>query len=173
MIYKAYLSQSLTLKLLEPAIQSVLDNEADFEIVFDLMTDDNDKVAWRSAWLCEKLSERRPTLFKSTHFSALISLSLRTKNDSVRRLALSMLINLKINSEIPVELLNACYQWISSDKYPVAVQALSLGLLYHFCTLEPELKPELCAYLENFETANLSPGMKAMRRNIIKKLNSK
>ena len=83
MIYKAYLSQSLTLKFLEPAIQSVLDNEADFEVVFALMTDENDKVAWRSAWLCEKLSERRPTLFKSTHFSSLISLSLSTKNDSV------------------------------------------------------------------------------------------
>lgn len=172
MIYKAYLSQSLTLKLLEPAIQSVLDNEADFEIVFDLMTDDNDKVAWRSAWLCEKLSERRPTLFQSTHFSALIDLSLSTKNGSVRRLALSMLTNLKI-SEIPVDLLNACYEWMSSDKYPVAVQALSLGLLYHFCTLEPELKPELSAYLENFETENLSPGMKAMRRNIMKQLKIK
>ena len=107
MIYKAYLSQSLTLKLLEPAIQSVLDNEADFEIVFALMTDDNDKVAWRSAWLCEKLSERRPSLFKPTHFSELINLSLSTINESVRRLALSMLINLKI-SEIPVDLLNAC-----------------------------------------------------------------
>ena len=172
MIYKAYLSQSLTLKLLEPAIQSVLDNEADFEIVFALMTDDNDKVAWRSAWLCEKLSERHPTLFKPMHFSALIDMSLSTKNESVRRLALSILTNLKI-SEISVDLLNSCYGWISSDKYPVAVQALSLGLLYHFCTLEPELKPELSAYLENFETENLSPGMKAMRRNIMKKLNSK
>ena len=80
MIYKAYLSQSLTLKLLEPAIQSVLDNEADFEIVFDLMTDDNNKVAWRSAWLCEKISERRPTLFQSTHFSALIDLSCFRQN---------------------------------------------------------------------------------------------
>jgi hypothetical protein len=172
MIYKAYLSQSLTLKLLEPAILSVLDNEADFETVFALMTDDNNKVAWRSAWLCEKISERRPPLFQSPLFSALIDLSLSTKNGSVRRLAISMLTNLKI-SEIPVDLLNACYEWMSSDKYPVAVQALSLGLLYHFCTLEPELKPELSAYLENFETENLSPGMKAMRRNIMKQLNIK
>ncbi|MDD3488707.1 MAG: hypothetical protein PHR62_02345 [Paludibacter sp.] len=131
MIYKAYLSQSLTLKLLEPAILSVLDNEADFETVFALMTDDNNKVAWRSAWLCEKISERRPTLFQSTHFSALIDLSLSTKNGSVRRLALSMLTNLKI-SEIPVDLLNACYEWMSSDKYPVAVTGAFTGFIVSF-----------------------------------------
>ncbi|MBN2765223.1 MAG: hypothetical protein JXR27_02545 [Paludibacteraceae bacterium] len=170
MIYKAYLSQSLTLKLLEPAIQSVLDNEADFEIVFALMTDENDKVAWRSAWLCEKISERRAALFKTTHFSSLISLSINTKNESMRRLALSMLTKLKFTSDIPVDLLNACYEWISSDKYPVAVQALSLGMLYQFCTIEPALKPELLAYLEDQDTIVLSAGMKSVRRNVMKKL---
>jgi hypothetical protein len=60
-----------------------------------------------------------------------------------------------------------------SPKSPIAVQALSMKMLYSICEKEPDLKPELIAYLENIDFECYSPGFNSTRRNIIKKLNVK
>jgi hypothetical protein len=60
-----------------------------------------------------------------------------------------------------------------SSNQPIAVQALSLKLLSKYCTIEPQLIPELIAYLENFETEQLSPGMISCRKNALKVLKNR
>ncbi len=170
MEYRELLSTSLTLKKLVVIVDGILNNPPDFDIVFQLMYDSNSGVAWHAAWAIEKISERYPELLNPDYLDRIISLSLITKNQGLLRTLLSILVNLPIKEPIHVGLLNSCFDWMISQQQAIAVQALSLKLLYKICLIEPDLKPELLAYLENFEIEGLSPAMKATRANVVKLL---
>jgi hypothetical protein len=60
-----------------------------------------------------------------------------------------------------------------SPKYPIAVQAYAMKLLYQLCLIEPDLAIELKAYLENIDSNNYSVGYLSTRNNVIKLLNNK
>lgn len=170
MNYREFLLRPLSKHYIDQLAQEVLENTVDVVTVYNLVFDDDITVAWRAAWTCQKISEKQPDLFTSEHFSEITSLVLSTTHQGLKRGCLCVLNNLKIPQPIPVNLLDGCFEWMISQKSSIAVQALSLRLLQRFCAIEPDLIPELMAYLENFETENLSPGMKASRRNVIKNL---
>lgn len=171
MEYREHLSRPLSKDFLNLLIQSVIDNPADFSVLYQLVFDANEKVAWRAAWACEKLSERFPEWFSTEHANQIRTLSLSTKHGGLHRLCLSILTNLPLPNPISVEFINSCFEWMISPKYPIAVQALSMKMLYAFCEVEPDFKAELKACLENVSPDDYSPGYNSIRRNILKKLN--
>lgn len=173
MDYREHLRQPLSKHFVDHLAQEILTNPDDFSLVYKLIFDTDEKVAWRAAWACQKISEKQPELFNEKLFYEIASLAISTSHQGLHRGCLCVLNNLPIPNPIPVDLLNHCFDWMISTKSSIAVQALSLKLLYKFCLIEPDLIPELKAYLENFETEELSAGMIATRKNISKLLKNK
>ncbi len=173
MDYRTHLFLPLSKQFVNLLVLKVFDNPGDFEIVYQLIFDTNEKVAWRAAWACQKISEKHSEWFTNQHYTELASLAISTTQGGLKRGCLSILNNLPIPIPIPVDLLNACFDWMLSSKSPIAVQALSLKILYNFCIVEPDLRIELLACLENINIADYSPGFKSTRNNILKALNTK
>ncbi len=169
MDYRYLLKNNLSRKLIDDIALTVYDNVANFQIVFDLIFDEDEKVSWRAAWACEKMIQKFPNLIDDTKKQQITNLTLTTKHEGVRRLSLSILISLPVT--LNVDLINSCFDWLASEKQPIAIQSLSLKSLVRFCKIEPDLKPELIAYLENYDSHLLSPGMISSRRNALKELN--
>ena len=153
--------------------QEVFENPIDFDTVYQLIFDPEDKVAWRAAWACQKISERYPEWFSEKMFQELVALAISTLHGGVQRGCLCILNNLTLPNPIPVELLNACFEWMVSPKSPISVQALSMKILFSICQKEPDFKPELKAYLENIDYECYSPGFNSTRKNILKALTVK
>jgi hypothetical protein len=170
MDYRKELSRTLNLNLLEPIVQSGLYNVAEFEKIFTLLYDDSSEIAWRAAWACEKISLSKPDYFQDNHINVLIKIAVSTQNYGLLRTCLVLLKNLSAPKSIDIELMNACYDWLSSELSPIAVKALAMKILYKFCLIEPDLKPEFIATLEHLDNLMLSAAVQATKKNVIKLL---
>ena len=170
MDYREHLLRPLSKCFVYHLVQEIFANPADFEIVYQLMFDKEIKVAWRAAWACQKISEKFPEWFTELRFQEITNLAISTAHGGLQRGCVSILYNLKIPEPIPVDLLNACYEWMISPRFPIAVQAFSMKIIYEICLREPDLIPEFRTYLESISPDDYSKGFNAPRNNILKKL---
>ena len=170
MDYREHLYRPLSKLFVDKLALEVYANPDDFETVYKLIFDAEIKVAWRAAWACQKISEKHPGWFSEKHFNDLASLSISTSHGGLQRGCLSVLNNISLPNEIPVDFINSCFEWMVSAKSPIAVQALSMKMLYRICKVEPDFRPELIAYLENINFEDYSPGFKSTRKNALKVL---
>jgi len=173
MDYREHLFRPLSKRFVDHLVLEIFKNPADFGIIYQLIFDNDEKVAWRTAWACQKISEKHPDWFSNHQVIELISLTLSTTHGGLQRGCLAVLNNISLPDPFQVEFLNACYDWMLSSKSPIAVQALSMKYIARICIEEPDLKPEFIAYLESINFEDYSQGFKTARKNIIKKLNIK
>ncbi len=173
MDYREHLAQPLSKRFVDVLVMEVFSKPEDFPVVYRLIFDENIKVAWRAAWAVQKISEKHPEWFSEKIFLELTEICINTKHGGLHRGCLSILLNLPIPNSIPVEFINSCFEWMISPRFPIAVQALSMKLLYRICLIEPDFLPEFKAYLENASPDDYSPGFISTRKNILKLLNSK
>ncbi len=171
--FETLLSASLSRRVIEDIVRSVSSYPEDFQHLYDLIKlKDNEKASWRAAWACEKLCEIAPELFMDKR-SEMMQLAITQKNDSKKRLLLSMLYDLPLKDVFSTNFLNTCLDWMFSPKESIGVQALSIRMAYKLCEYEPELLPELQLYLESAETEYMSTGVKTTVKNVLKKINKK
>ena len=173
MDYREHLRKPLSKLFVDQLALEVYTNPSDFEIVYKLIFDQDEKVAWRSAWACQKISEKYPTWFSDKQFYELAALAISTNQGGLQRGCLSVLNNISLPNEIPVDFINSCFEWMVSPKSPIAVQALSMKLLHKICLQEPGFTVELIAYLENIDPNDYSAGFKSTRKNVLKALINK
>lgn len=173
MDYREHLAQPLSKRFIDALVVEIFSKPADFIVVYSLIFDEDIKVAWRAAWAGQKISEKHPEWFTEEMFLKLSETCINTKQGGLQRGCLSILNNIKIPTSIPVGLINSCFEWMTSPRFPIAVQALSMKLLYRICLIEPDFIPEFKAYLENASPEDYSPGFISTRKNILKQLNSK
>jgi len=173
MDYREHLLRPLARHFVDLLVQEVFLHPGDAKLIYQLIFDEEIKVAWRAAWACQKMSERNPDWFTDHQFTELAALTISTPHGGLKRGCLSILNNLPLPGDIPVEFINACFDWMVSPKSPIAVQALSMKMLYRICLKEPDFKPELLAYLENIDSDAYSAGFNSTRRNVLKLLKNK
>ena len=173
MNYRSHLYRPLSKRFVDQLVAEIFANPDDFETVYKLIFDSDEKVAWRAAWAGQKISEKHPEWFSSSQFSEIATLALTTKQGGLQRGCLSIINNLVIPTPIPVDLLNNCYDWMVSSTSPISVQVLSMKLIFRCCLLEPDLKTEFSAYLENINFEDYSSGFKSAANNILKALKTK
>jgi len=171
MNYREHLFRPLSKRFVDHLVLEIFNNPSDFGIIYQLIFEEEEKVAWRAAWACQKISEKHPEWFSNDQIIELISLALSTTHGGLQRGCLAVLNNIALPDPIQVEFINACYNWMLSSKSPIAVQALSMKYLARICIVEPDFKPEFIAYLENIDFENYSQGFKTTRKNILRKLN--
>ena len=173
MDYREHLIRPLSRHFVDQLVQEIFINPADSKIIYQLIFDPEVKVAWRAAWACQKISEVHSEWFGDAQFNELASLAISTVHGGLQRGCLSILLNLPIPNPIQVEFINACFEWMVSPKSPIAVQAISMKILFRICCIEPDFKPELRAYLENVDASAYSAGFNSTRKNVLKLLINK
>jgi len=173
MDYRNHLLHPLSRHFVDQMVQEIFRTPSDVYLIYKLIFDPDVKVAWRAAWACQKISEKYPEWFNENQFAEMAFLTISTSHGGLQRGCLSILNNLPIPDPIPVEFINACFEWMVSPKSPIAVQAQSMKMLYRICTIEPAFKPELLAYLENINTNNYSAGFNSTRKNVLNALINK
>jgi hypothetical protein len=170
MDYREHLLRPMSKRFVDHLVLEVFNHPEDFLEVYQLIFDKDEKVAWRAAWACQKISEKHAEWFTDIHFMGLSKLAVHTIQGGLQRGCLSVLNNISLPDPIPVDLINACFSWMSSAKTPIAVQALSMKLLAKICKKEPDFIPELIATLESVDYESCSPGFKSTRKNVLKAL---
>ena len=170
MNYREHLLQPLSLRYIDMLESEILINPADFPLVYSLIFDADVKVAWRAAWACQKISEKHPDWFTENHFLELSTYAISISHGGILRGCLSILKNIEFPSTISVEFINSCFDWMVSPKQPIAVQALSMKILYLICIKIPDFAPELKVVLQHIDYENYSPGFICTRNKILKLL---
>ena len=173
MDYREHLLRPLSRHYVDHLVQQVFENPSDMEIVYRLVFDPDVKIAWRAAWACQKISEKHPAWYNATQFMEITSLAITCAHGGMQRGCLSVLNNLPVPESISVDFINACFDWMVSPKSPIAVQALSMKMLYRICLIEPGFTPEHIAYLENVDISGYSPGFKSTRKKVLNALTKK
>lgn len=143
-----------------------------FHTLYNIAMADDSSTANRALWVCEKLSEKHPSLFAPC-YDELTDRLLTSNNDTARRLLLSILFNLPIPTPLPIHLLNYCFDHLLNPQDSIAVQALCIKLAYQLCRHQPELQQELQTILENAEATFYSPGVQSAIRSTLRKLQGK
>ena len=172
MLLRQQLLTPLSKWSIDTLVSEILLHPEEFEGLYQLIFDTNVTVAWRAAWACQKISIKEPNWFQENHFNALSQLTLTTSHGGIQRGCLAILYNVPMPSEIDVDLLNACFDWMLSPRSAIAVQAYSMKMAFRFCKLEPDLASELRMILQEVNTADYSPGFNSTRTNILKALSN-
>ncbi|MDR0982192.1 MAG: hypothetical protein LBM07_02970 [Culturomica sp.] len=103
----------------------------------------------------------------------LINFVMRQKHSGMRRILLSVLLDMPLPELFPVAFMDFCYERILDRNEKVAVQSLCIKIVYKLCLLEPALFSELQAVLESIELYVSSPAIKSCICNTLKKIRDK
>lgn len=141
-----------------------------FGIFVELALKDEKYYAERASRVVSICSHRFPELFKP--YSSLIIRELKNlrSEGAMRNL-------LKTIAEVPVRLsnkdksmlINQCYDYLMSGKYPVAVHVFSMQILYNLSLEIPEIGEELFHILDE-KIPEASAGYRSRAKRILKKL---
>lgn len=167
--FKKALESTLGRKYIDSIVEQVMDSPARFDDLYALTEHEEEKIAWRATWACEKLSILAPSLLISKR-EELMQRAMQCPHGGIRRLLLNTLLHLPVPKPINVAFLDFCLNGMLSPAETVAGQAVCMKLAYAICLKEPELMGELEAYLENMKPEYYTAAVQCARNNILKKI---
>lgn len=163
-IYKAGINKYQ----LEEILLYLENHPSDFEKIFNLIQDENDKISFRALWTVEKVAQRNPSWFTTAQTNEIYQLLLTTTHKGMHRLFISIAYFLPVPQPLNVEILNALYDWMLFPKYTIGVQSLSMKLIHKWVKNEEDLLKEFLIVLTETDDSDLSPAFFASRKNILK-----
>ncbi|WP_455671486.1 hypothetical protein [Phocaeicola sp.] len=167
--FKKALTGALGRKYIDSIVEQVINSPARFADLYALTKHEDEKIAWRATWACEKLSIELPSLLMDLR-EELMQRSMQCPHGGIRRLLLNAILHLPVLEPINVPFLDFCLNGMLSPAESVAGQAVCMKLAYALCLKEPELMSELQAYLENMEPEYYTAAVQCTRNNILKKI---
>lgn len=126
------------------------------------------RVSWRALWVAEQVSREHPEQL-APHVGALSEALAKSSHAGSRRLLLTMLSRHRFE-QLPVDLLDWCFERISSPAESPAVRARAARTAHQLCRLCPALFDELQLRLEEVDMAAVSPAVRAAFRDILRRL---
>ncbi|MDL2243792.1 hypothetical protein LJB84_03025 [Bacteroidales bacterium OttesenSCG-928-J19] len=150
-------------------VNAVSEKPDEMDNIYCLMDDKEQKVAWRAAWICEKLSELHPEWFIPKQ-NDLLERLFSCQHDGTKRILLSTLYNLPNPEPYSVPFLDYTLDHMLDPKESIAVQASCIKLAYRLCRIDPDLLDELKLRLESVDQHLYSAGVKSAIKNVLKKI---
>lgn len=136
--------------------------------IYALTCHDNHKVQWHAAWVFEHIYFANTNMLQH-YLPDIIKRLPHVESDSIKREFCKILSFSQINKLIDGDFINTCFDWLMSEKIPVAVKAHCMQILYNVCEEYPDLRSELVQVIES-QIDNNSVGFKSRGRKIIKAL---
>lgn len=132
--------------------------------LLNLMQHSTHKVAWRTAYLLDKVNDTEPEYIKP-YLPRIIEIAQETQDQSVRRHCLRILTQHDFSQCISGGFIDFCFDLLHSDKVKVAVKVHAMQILFNLSCKYPDLRIELQSTL-----ANLPPDISAGTKSRVKKL---
>jgi len=146
----------------------VLQDDALFQSLYNLIYSENHRIAWHAAWIVDHVSEADPGKLEP-FVPELIDKLPYLRSHSLKRHFTRMLIGQKIPEDKLGILVNVLYELLSPSQ-AIAVRANSLQLLHDIAFIETDLKPELLSVTESILEEELTSGMRSKAKNIARSL---
>lgn len=131
-------------------VQWIGNNQERFNTLFNLFLYDDDWcVTQKASWPLSYAVQAHPELIKP-HFGKLLKNLKKPKlHDAVKRNTVRLLQDISIPEKFQGDLMNTCFDYISSPDEKPAVKAFSLTILHNLSREYPEIKQELKAIIED------------------------
>jgi hypothetical protein len=136
-----------------------------FFMVWDIAREMPDNQSWRYLWILDHATEKNNTNIFPI-LDDLYKMVLKTKNESVIRQTMKLILRCPVNEEYAGELLDRCIVWMNNPKAKISSQALGLEFFFRVCKVYPEMAPELLAYIDDILERSPSPGYKLWLKQI-------
>ncbi len=137
-------SKAQTVKIM----QWIGDNQERFDELLELFIKDEYRVVQRAAWPLSYCVMEHPELIKN-HFGKLINnLHKPGLHNAVKRNTIRLLQDINIPVKYQGEVMDICFNYISSPDEAAAVKAFSLSVLHNLSRTYPEILPEIKLLIE-------------------------
>ena len=147
----------------------VSDNQQRFDELVRLFLQDEYRIIQRAAWPLSEAVLQHPGLIKKHLKKILGYVKKPGLHDAVKRNTVRLLQAIDIPEKFQGEVMNHCFNYISSPDEKPAVKASALTVLQNLSNQYPEIKQELKTIIEDrweFESA----AFKSRARKILKEL---
>src|SRR5688572_27994657 len=130
-------------------VQWIGNSQQRFDQLFDLFLKDEYRVVQRAAWPLSYAVMAHPEFIKK-HFSKLLkNLDKPGIHNSVKRNTVRLMQYIQIPEKFQGQVMNICFDYISSPDEAVAVKAFALTILENLSKKYPEIKSELKTIIED------------------------
>lgn len=136
-----------------------------FNQLWEIIQQKPDEQAWRIMWILDHATEKKND-FILPILDEVYKRVLKTKNESVIRQSMKLILRCPVNEDYAGELLERCIEWMNDPKAKVSSQGLGLEFFFRVCQIYPEMKPELLAHIDEMMERSPSAGMKVRLREI-------
>ena len=127
------------------------------------------RITQRSSWIITQVAEKDYQLISPYLPLTIEKLKEPGISDAVKRNTIRLLQFIEINEELEGEVMNICFDFLSSGKEAVAIKAFSLTVLAQLCQKYPEIRNELKILVEDLLPLE-KPAFAARARKVMKSI---
>jgi hypothetical protein len=149
-------------------IDRVIQSKSHFDTLLELALHEKDPLAWRASWVLDGSDEKSPSLARK-HITRIVKALPELESMGTVRSLLRLCTRHDIPEEEQGLLIDLCFNYMTSELYPVAVKVHAMQIIYHHVLLYPELKNELITVIEE-QSINNSVGFKARGSILLKQM---
>lgn len=125
-------------------------SQARFDELFSLFITNEYRVAQRAAWPLSYIVIEHPSLIRK-HFGTLLNnLKKPGIHDAVKRNTVRLLQDISIPKRYHGQVMDTCFEYISSPAEPAAIKAFSLTVLSNLSKEYPDIIPEIKLIIEEY-----------------------
>ena len=145
---KAALLKEHSKKHCSAIVKWVGNDQKKFDELFALFLHDEYRVVQRAGWPISYCIEKHPNLIQK-HFSKLLkNLNKKGIHDAVKRNSIRLLQYVSVPKKFHGQVMDICFQYISSPTEAVAVKAFSITVLQNLARQYPEILNEIKLVIE-------------------------
>ena len=152
-------------------VKWVGNDQEKFDELFNLFLHDEYRVVQRAGWPISYCVEKHPNLIKK-HFTTLLrNLKKKGIHDAVKRNSIRLLQHVDIPERFHGQVMDICFQYISSPTEAVAIKAFSITVLQNLARRYPDILNELKLVIEerwDYETV----AFKTRAKKLLKEFSS-
>lgn len=119
-----------------------------FDELMQLFFEDEYRVSQRASWAVSHCIQKNP-LFAKKYLPLMLDNLKNPVHDAVVRNTIRILQLVDIPTNLHAQVMDICYQLISTHTTPVAIKAFSITVLSNLSQIYPELKNELKTLMED------------------------
>jgi hypothetical protein len=165
---KSFLDRTISRKEIDFLVQELLAEPQGIDELLALLNDDDTRTGWHAAWALQKFFEKYPEFLSGRIEATLTAKAIATGNESVRRLTFGVIARADLPDELPVNLVNCCFEWLLSAQTSIAVKAGCMHYLHRVCKREPELLPELRMCVKQLLETTEAGAVRSVAKKILK-----